>query len=336
MNASRPLRTVMLGCGAISEFHTASLQRLPERYQLIGVADLDSAKAAAVAERFGAEVNSDSFELLERLRPEVTLVALPHHLHLDYGLAALEGGSHLLMEKPMAVSSRDCRQLIGKADEENRRLMVGHTHQFRPHFRRAAEMIRSGAIGEVRMIFDDAAAYYNFASRPRWFLDAETAGGGALFNLVPHLVDHLLFLNDAPVTEISAQLGKLHPGLDIDTECTALLRFANGVSATVTASVGNRLLETMRFECRIFGSEGSLLLPAFRPEIRCCRGDEVEIIDCSAGTDPIDLEWIELYDGITADRPFLADGRYGERVVRILEVIRQSSETRQSVRNPAI
>lgn len=332
MNNSQPLTTVMLGCGAIGRFHVASLQRLPDRYRLVGAADLDLNKAAEVSSLFGAEPSANGFELLKRTRPAVTLVALPHLLHLEYGLAALENGSHLLIEKPMAVSSDHCRRLIAKAEECGRRILVGHTHQFRPHFRRAAQMIRDGAIGKVEMIFDDAATFYDFANRPGWFLDPVMAGGGALFNLVPHLIDHLLFLNDSPVVEVSGKLARLYPGLEIDTECTALIRFANGSAAAVTATVGNRLLEPNRLQCRVFGSEGSLLLNPFVTEIVYCHGNRREIIDCSGQSDPIDLEWLELYDSIVNGTKPHADGVYGRRVVTLLEAIKQSSDTAQSIR----
>ncbi|NMA20140.1 MAG: Gfo/Idh/MocA family oxidoreductase [Lentisphaerae bacterium] len=329
MIATKTLNTVILGCGAISNFHLASLQRLSNRFRLVGVADLNLQKAQKAAAPFEAEASSDGIAMLQRLQPDVTLVALPHLLHLEYGLAALENGSHLLLEKPMAVSSEACRKLLEKAEAYDRKILVGHTHRFRPHFRRAAQMIREGMLGKVEMIFDDAASFYDFDHRPRWFMDPVMAGGGALFNLVPHLLDHLLFLNDSPVAEVSAKLANLYPGLEIDTECTAMLRFTNGVLATINASVGNRLIEPGRLQCRVFGRSASLLMNAFTPEIIYCHGNQRETIDCSGQVDPIDLEWLELYEGIIADKPIHADGAYGYRIVRLQEAIRKSSELSQ-------
>lgn len=332
MISTKILNTVMLGCGAISSFHLASLQRLSHRYRLIGIADLDLQKAQEAAAIFGAEASRDGVAMLRRLQPDVTLVALPHFLHLEYGLAALEIGSHLLLEKPMAVSSEACRRLLDKAKAYDRKILVGHTHRYRPHFRHAAQMIREGMLGKVEMIIDDAASFYNFDNRPRWFMDPAIAGGGVLFNLVPHLLDHLLFLNDSPVAELSAKLVNLYPEQEIDTECTAMLRFTNGVVASVNASVGNRLIEPGRLQCRVFGRSASLLMNAFIPEIIYCHGNQRETIDCSGQVDPIDLEWLELYEGIVEGKPIHADGVYGCRIVCLQEAIRKSSELSQWIR----
>jgi predicted dehydrogenase len=309
------------------EFHSAALQRLPNHYRVIGVADLDLAKAQSVAARFGAEAGTDGLAMVRRMQPDVTLVALPHLLHLEYGIAALESGSHLLLEKPMAVSSEHCRRLMDCAAANKRCLMVGHTHSFRPHFRKAAQMIREGVIGEVQMILDEGAAYYDFEHRPRWFLDPRMAGGGALFNLVPHQVDHLLSLHAAPITEVTARLSRLYPGVEVDTECAAFLRYADGAVATLSTSVGNRLIEPLRYTCRVFGTKGSLLLTPFKTEVVHCIGSEREVIDCSEGTEAVELEWREFHRHILDGTPIQADGRFGLRVVSILEAIRAASES---------
>ncbi len=319
------LRTVILGCGAISEFHVNSLMRLQDKYQVVGVADIDIGKAKKIAKIFGATPGADGMQVLNNARGDVALIALPHLLHLEYGLKAMELGYHLLLEKPMAVSELHCQQLIDQAERYQRKMLISHTHQFRPHFRHAAKLIKEGAIGKLEMILDDAATYYNFENRASWFLDPAIAGGGALFNLIPHQIDHLLFFNDSPVVEVMSKLSNLYPGCKIDTDCCAMIRFANGVMANVTASISNRLIEPGRIECRILGSEGALLLPAFKPEIILCKGVKREIIDCSNQPDSIDLEWLELYQSITGDFKFLADGEYGKKVVSILEKIREAA-----------
>ena len=332
MSGKTVLQVVMLGCGAICEFHTAALRVNKDRFKLVGVADLNLEKARAVAEEFGAVSGSDGLKMISELRPDITLIALPHLLHLEYGLAALENGSHLFLEKPMAVNSDHCRQLMKKAAECGKKIMVGHTHSFRPHFRRAARMIREGVIGKVEMIMDDAAVFYNFPQRPKWFLDPETAGGGALFNLVPHMIDHLVYLHDSPLIEVSGKVSALYPGVKVDSECSAFFRYADGAAALLTASIGNKLIDPGRIQCRVMGSKGSLLMNAFAPEIIRCYEDQREIIDCSADPLPVNLEWEEFYDHIVAGKSLHADGNYGAHIVKILEALRTSSDRGRMVR----
>jgi predicted dehydrogenase len=192
-------------------------------------------------------------------------------------------------------------------------------------------MIRDGVIGKVEMIMDEAAAFYNYEKRPKWFLDPVMAGGGALFNLVPHMIDHLVYLHDSPIVEVSGKTAALYPDVIVDSECTAFIRYADGATAVVSASTGNRLLEPSCLRCRVMGSKGSLLMDAFIPEVIWCHGSERIVIDCSKDPLPVDLEWSEFYDHIVNDAPLHADGNYGMHIVKILEAIRSSSESGRNI-----
>jgi predicted dehydrogenase len=320
-----------MGAGTIAPFHAAAILKAADKVELTAVGDINLTAAQKIAEPFQAECYTDCFEMLKRESPDVALVSLPHLLHLEYGLAALESGCHLLLEKPMAVSTSHCRQLIAASQKAKRQVLIGHTHRFRPHFRKAAELIRDGAIGELRMIFDEASSYYNFESRPKWFMNEELAGGGALFNLTPHQIDHLLFLTGTRVVSVRGSAQALRPGVSTDTDCIAYITFENGVQATVGSFTGTRGIDPQRMECRLFGTDGSITLEAFKPEIILCRGSKRGVIDCSTGPDPIELEWLELYDSVISGKPCESDTNYGHNVVGVLEAIRESSKTGDAV-----
>lgn len=323
---NKKLKVVFLGAGAISSFHADALATMPEKFTLSAICDLNHDAAKVIAGGFDAEIYTDCRTAIENERPDIVLVALPHFMHLEFGLAALHAGCHLLLEKPMAVSVDHCKQLITTASEMNRQILVGHTHRFRPHFRKAAELIKNGVIGDVSMIFDQAFAYYDFEKRPKWFLDKKLAGGGALFNLTPHQIDHLLFLVDDSIKSVKGCVRTLHDNVDIDTDCTAFIEFNNGVHATVGSFTSTKSLDPPRLECQIFGTKGSITLQAFKTEVVLSIGGEREIIDCSLDPDPFVLEWLELREAILDDVPCASNGAYGANVVAVLEAIKESSD----------
>jgi predicted dehydrogenase len=323
---SDKLKVVILGAGAISSFHADALTAMSKDFHVSAICDLDKEAAEKIADRFTATVYSDCAETIKSEKPDIALIALPHGLHLEYGLAALKAGCHLLLEKPMAISTKECQHLIDVAKVENRRILIGHTHRFRPHFRKAAELIKDGVIGDIKMIFDEAFAYYDFENRPEWFLNKRTAGGGALFNLTPHQVDHLLFLVNAPVKTVRGCVRSLREGVDIDTDCTAFIEFENGVHATLGSFTSTGIVEPPRLECQILGTKASLSLQAFTPEIIISNGAKRKIIDCSRDTEPFVMEWTALRNAIANDVECDSNGVYGRNVVAVLEAIKDSSD----------
>jgi predicted dehydrogenase len=328
---NRKFNTVFLGAGTIASFHAAAILRASDKFRLAAVGDIDLKVARKIAAPFKAKCYTDCFKMLKKESPGIALISLPHLLHLEYGLAALEAGWHLLLEKPMAISTAHCVQLINASKKADRHILVGHTHRFRSHFKKAAQLIKEGAIGDLRMIFDEASSYYEFENRPAWFMNQKLAGGGALFNLTPHQIDHLLFLTDAKVLSVNGCINTLRPGVNTDTDCTALIEFENGVHATIGSFSSTRAVDPPRLECRLLGTNGSMTLQAFKPEIMLCVGAEREVIDCSKDIDPIDLEWLELYESIVSGKPCESNGEYGHNVVAVLEAIRESYKKKQAI-----
>lgn len=108
----------------------------------------DANRAEARAKHPQTVVVADYRELLARPDIEVVDVVLPSHLHHEVGLAVLRAGKHLLMEKPMAISIGQCRDLVQAARTAGRQLAVGHEFRFSTLWGRVKELVDAGAIGE--------------------------------------------------------------------------------------------------------------------------------------------------------------------------------------------
>jgi len=322
----------IIGAGTIAKMHAFVLSELKDRARISAVADINSDSAKALAEPSGAQVFGTLSEVLASpAKPDIVLLCLPHGLHITAGLEALHAGCHVFMEKPLALSTGDCERLRAAEKETGKTIFVGHTHQYKETFRAAKRMIQEGKIGEVKLIDDEITGYYGYEKRQPWFLDRKLAGGGPIFNTTPHQIDHLLYLIDSPVTRVTGTVASLRPGLDLDSDLSAIANYENGASANFRTFSGTRVEESGRLSCRIFGTEGSLQISAFSEDMRHSWADQHVVIPCPQTTDPFALEWMEFLDALEQGRAPLTGSTYGHNVVSVLEALIESSQTGRAI-----
>jgi len=147
-SANGMIRTGLIGAGQISEFHVRALKRLPNVH-IIGVADLDEARAHALAERHHLPATFGSVGDLLREQPDVVHVLTPPSVHADNVLDALKHGCHVMVEKPLATSVEDCDRIAAAAKASGKKVCVDHSLLRDPFVEGAMKIVRSGAIGEV-------------------------------------------------------------------------------------------------------------------------------------------------------------------------------------------
>jgi len=117
---------------------------------LVAVSDLDPNKLAIVSKRYPAVRTTTRYEdLLEDSRIDAIAIATPVNTHFPLGLAALKAGKHLWLEKPMAETSEQARQLITEAEKRRLVLLVDHTFIYTGAVRKAAEIVKGGELGDV-------------------------------------------------------------------------------------------------------------------------------------------------------------------------------------------
>jgi predicted dehydrogenase/nucleoside-diphosphate-sugar epimerase len=137
----------LVGTGSIAEHHVAALGGI-EGVELVGVTDLDAARARAFAERMGTR----SFPSLAALREagaDVIHVLTPPESHAQVAIAALELGCHVLVEKPLATRVEDCERVRAVAERKGLVVSVDHSLLFDPQIVRALEIVRSGKLGRI-------------------------------------------------------------------------------------------------------------------------------------------------------------------------------------------
>lgn len=191
------LRAGLVGAGNIGKFHVQALRRLRD-VEIVGVTDLSHGRARA----FGAELSVPVHASLAALRDagaDVVHVVTPPAAHAQVALEAMALGCDVFIEKPMATSVEDCERIASAARESGRSVCVGHSLLYDPFVRRALELVRDGAIGDV-LSFD----YYrcmNQQSYPAAGLSADQRRGGHPFR---DIGIHALYLAEAFVGAVAS------------------------------------------------------------------------------------------------------------------------------------
>jgi predicted dehydrogenase len=214
---TRRLPVGVIGVGALGRHHARHLARLGE-VRLVGVCDIDAARAADIAAELGTTAFVDVDQLLARV--EAVTVAVPTPAHAEVGLRALEMGVPVLMEKPLAGTLREADQLIAAADRHGLQLQVGHIERYNRALR-AAEPYLDGP----RYLESQRLAPF----QPR---GTDVA---VVLDLMIHDLDLVLHLTGGSrATEVRASgISVLSPHLDL---ANARVEFANGAVAQATAS----------------------------------------------------------------------------------------------------
>ena len=197
---SEEFRIAVVGCGQIGWIHLSHILR-QKVGKVVAICDLDSALAKKTAGAFDIPRSYGDFqELLSRERPDVVHVVTPPFAHASPSIQAMRAGSHVLVEKPMAVTLEDADLMIAVARETGRSLCVDHNRLFSPGVLRGTRYLDSGELGSLMSV--DFFQGYGLAPGARlsdiqnqWFTKLP---GGLIQDLAPHGLSLLLEFVGAP------------------------------------------------------------------------------------------------------------------------------------------
>lgn len=203
--------------------------------RLCGAFDPRTEACAQFAAEFGATA-FDSFEaLIASPDIDAVYIATPHELHAEQTIAALQAGKHVLVEKPMATSIADCARMEAAARSSGKALVVGPSHGFDAPVARAADLVRSGEFGPLRMI--TALNFTDFMYRPRRPEELDTArGGGVVYSQAAHQIDVVRRIAGSPVASVRAMTGNWDDNRPSEGAYAAFMTFKNNACATLTYS----------------------------------------------------------------------------------------------------
>ena len=251
------LRVGLVGCGSIArQRHLPFWRELEEesRVEIVAVCDVvDERAQEEAAQCKNARAYNKYDEMLNEVELDIVDVCTQNRLHAANAISALKKGCHVLVEKPMAMSSRECKTMIKAVEIAGTKLMVAQHMRFEAANEKLKEVIDSGEVGEI---YAAQAQWLRRRGIPGWgrFHIKEESLGGPLIDIGVHMLDLTLWLMGFP-TPVSAS-GKIYrmfgdrPDLvnaswgvgyppkefDVEDYATALIRFENNLTLQLSVS----------------------------------------------------------------------------------------------------
>jgi len=220
-------RLGIIGSGSWASFWARSLKQ-SQIAELAAVAG--GSRAPRYAEQFGLRLHGSPHELCDADDIEAVIIAAHHDSHRDYAVMAARAGKHVLVEKPMAMTPRQCDDMIAAASSAGVKLMVGHSRRYFPLVRLAKKMIDDGAIGRIRMLRQtfcwDVREIYKPGTN-HWIASADE-GGGWFLGYGCHLLDATLFLMGTRVRTVAGQFHPYWTDAPTENAGSMFLVFENG------------------------------------------------------------------------------------------------------------
>jgi len=203
--------------------------------KLTAAADLRREAREKFKSEFQGEVYEDAEDLFKSKNVDAVYIATPHQCHAEHVLMAAAQRKHAIVEKPMALTLAECDAMIRAAEQSGIQLLVGHTHGFDPPILEMRRIVRSGALGAVKMIH--TWNFTDFLYRPRRPEELDTKlGGGIIFNQVPHQVDIVRWVGGGLVRSVRAMTGIWDSSRPTEGSHVSYLEFVDGTAATIVYS----------------------------------------------------------------------------------------------------
>lgn len=309
MTESSKIRVAVVGAGKMGTHHARALSKLTD-VELVGVCDTNVWKAQLAAWQSNTVAVRDYKDVLGRV--DAVIVAVPTPLHYEVGKAVLEAGAHCLIEKPLASSVDEAKELLALSEAKELILQVGHIERFNPAVLEAVKHIR-----DPRYITVERLGPY----------DPRMSHIGVVMDLMIHDLDILLTLVGSEVESIEALGANLLSGHE--DIANVRVRFKTGCVADLTASrisLGkSRKLRAFQKDSYISLDYGNTALKVYRkksPVIKSLK--DVEYLSPKlSSTDPLRNEHQHFLDCIRHNRkPWPS----GERGVEALKLALQISE----------
>lgn len=188
------LKFAIVGCGSIGKRHIAVLDAEPEA-EIIAICDTDLTKANEQSNLYnGIKVYNDYNLMLNEIDADIINVVTPHHLHADMTIDALNKGFHVLVEKPMALTTIDCARMNEAAIENKKNLWVVKQNRHNVPIRLAKEALQHNRLGKVFMVKCDILwnRYQGYYDESPW-RGKKQFEGGALYTQASHFIDLLVW-----------------------------------------------------------------------------------------------------------------------------------------------
>jgi len=317
-----------------------------QHVRLAGVVTGDAEKGRSWAKEHGFEQDAIySYENFDTIasddRIDFVHIALPNSMHAEFAIRAAQAGKHVMVEKPMAISSQQCEKMIAAAKQAGVLLGVNYRLHWEPHHVKATEQLSSGIIGDLTNgNYEFSWGYARALTGPnkdnvkKWLLDPKMAGGGALFDTGVYPIQAACYLTGREPVAVRGFPATRHPDLfpeGVEETMSYELLFDDGFQALCRASYSQSF-----HQCTTLGPKGLVeILPGQKgsvfgqsgagnpnPKRLFVNKKETELKQTLQQAELLDAFAVAINQG---DKTFRTPGEMGLRDIRIVERVYESA-----------
>ncbi|MDI6827147.1 MAG: Gfo/Idh/MocA family oxidoreductase [Armatimonadota bacterium] len=326
MMSERKIKCAVVGYGGAFNMGKAHAQWMNDTGRMITVAacDIDPARMQAAKIDFpNIQTYTDIDEMLAKSDAELVVIVTPHNTHAPLGLKAIEAGKHVVLEKPMCITTEEATRMIEAAKRKGTTLTTFHNRRHDGDFMMIKEIIEKGLIGEVFHI----EAFIGGYSKPgSWWRSDKEISGGCMYDWGAHFVDWILNLIPSKIENVTGFFHKLvwHEVTNED-QTQAIIRFKNGAMADLQVSSIARLSKP---KFRILGTKGAII-DEWKGTLRL--STEIEGIPIDTDVKYKDSTWHEYYLNLAAHlldgAPLEVTPESSRRVIAVIEAAEKSAKS---------
>jgi len=230
----KKIRIGVLSTAKIAVQKVIPAMQQAELVEVAGIASRNLKRAKSTADELSIPKAYGAYEdLLEDSEIDAVYIPLPNHLHVLWSIKSLEAGKHVLCEKPLGMDAEEVRTLLAVSKEyPDQKISEAFMYRQHPRWKRTAELVHSGAIGELKAIHS-FFSYYN--DDPENYRNSADMGGGGLMDIGCYSISLSRLLFDSEPLSVHGEL-EYDPKFKTDRLASGLLRFENGTSVFTCAT----------------------------------------------------------------------------------------------------
>ena len=255
------LRFGVIGCGGIADRRTIPGMMLAKNAELVAVMDVRAEAAEAVRAKYGAKRAYTSDEaLLQDPEVDAVYIATPIVMHARQAKLAADYGKNILIEKPLAMSSEEGREVLRYCRAKGVQVAAGFMMRFGAHEQNMKKAIAEGKIGQVVSGYSQFTLWLPY-EKGNWRQCKAKAGGGCMMDMAVHCIDLMEYITGMRVTKVGSFNEKIafpEPEYDVEDTSTVMLRMENGAQCVVQTNF-NIPDEASKWRLEFFGTKGRLL-----------------------------------------------------------------------------
>jgi predicted dehydrogenase len=330
------MKIAFAGAGYIINVHARAAKALKD-VELVAVAEMYPDKAAELARKFGIKHRYETVpQMLKACEVDALVIGTPNYLHAPQAVAALKAGVHVMVEKPMAISTHSARKMLDASAKSGAKLMVAHCWRFdedvlwlKKESLRLGKIIRTKGYG-VHTHWGPAG----------WFTQKQFAGGGAMADMGIHALDTARFLlGDPQPVSVYAKIGTHYRDFDVDDTGVIIVEWDNGATSYIESGWWQPHSDGPEAATQLYGTQGFGQLFPTRLELPNVKTQKLDVIKSGfkfprkehCPQTMYDAQMAYFVDCIRKSKTPVPGGAEGLVNIRVVDAAYRSSQTRKVV-----